>query len=308
MGKAYKSELMKKHFIFQFIGILVVLTQGLVVFASESVEAFKIYHQGQSEISLEAALSEVQAGDILILGESHGNQVMPSQQVQVLQELRKQGLKVSVGMEFFEKKDQALVDAMRSGQLSEEDFLNKIKWGSMPYSSYREQVLFPVYPTEYVVALNAPRSLTSRISKVGIAGLTPEELELLPQGFQLGNSAYYRRFQQIMGEHVPEQALARYFEAQSVWDDFMATEAAAFVTRFPDQVLVIIVGEFHVQYGGGLPDRLRQRLQKNLARESRIRTFSLINLEGMSQDERDQTVRPSLVDGNRADWVWTSQF
>lgn len=273
---------------------------------AQAVEPFKLYKAGIDEISLSEALKDVQAGDIVLMGEQHGTVTMADQQVAILETLRAQGLKVSVGMEFFEKPIQPDVDAMRLGLLSEEQFLAKILWKGFPYSSYRRQVNFPRAPQEFVIALNAPRSLTSRISKVGIAGLAPDEKALLPSDFQIGNAAYLRRFEEAMGGHVNPDSLTRYFEAQSTWDEVMSVTAIDFLEKHPDQVLVIVVGEFHTQYGGGLPDRLKARLQKT-ALPTRLTTFSLINLEGMSQDEREQMVRPN-GDGARADFVWTSQF
>ena len=278
--------------------------------AGDSVDAFQVYEQGLKATSLSEALKDVRAGDVVILGEEHGTQVQADQQLQVMQTLKSRGLLVSLGMEFFERNHQGAVDAMRSGSLSEADFLSQIGWSKgTPYSAYRNQVNLPQYQTEFVVALNAPRSLTSRISKVGIKGLLPEELALLPADFQVGNSGYYQRFQAAMGTHVPPEALFRYFEAQSTWDEVMAFESIQFMKANPNQVLVIIVGEFHVQYGGGLPDRIRQRMgQVPELSGSRLKTFSLINIQGMSQDEREEAIRPSTGYGQRADYVWTSQY
>ncbi len=262
-----------------------------------------IFHQGLTETTLEQALAGVRPGQVVVLGEAHGTQVQAAQQLQVLETLRKMGRNVSLGMEFFEYPFQGLVESYRAGALSEESFLAQIGWGAgFSYDAYRNQVLFPKLGSEYVMALNAPRALTGRISKVGIANLTPDEQKVLPPNWTLGNESYFRRFNEIMGQHLPSPAAAqRYFEAQSTWDDTMAWQAAEFLAAHPEQVLVIIVGEFHVQYGGGLPDRLKARGLVPV-------TFSLVNLEGLSESEQKSEVEPSAVDGARADFVWTSRF
>lgn len=293
----------------KFITLISVLNFSLVSWAdSNPIQTNRIYHQGQIEVSLEQALSDLQAGDILVLGEQHGTEEQAGQQMQILNAVRKQGFKVSVGMEFFERQTQSLVDALRFGSLSEIDFLKAIGWGKgFPFSSYRSQVHFPHFNEGVTIALNAPRSLTSRIAKVGVLGLSEEEKSQLPEDFQVGNANYFRRFQEIMGSgHVPPEALMRYFEAQSTWDDVMAFEATRFIEKNLDQILVIIVGDFHVQYGGGLPDRLQARLtSKNLP--TRLKTFSLVNLEGMSEEQKQIAVLPTQ-DGQRADYVWTSEI
>lgn len=272
---------------------------------AQNLPANVIFQQGRSEVSLEQALSSVQPGEIVVLGEEHGTQEMSDQQLQVLETLRKKGLKVSVGMEFFPYPNQADVDAWRQGRLAEDDFLAQISWGQgFPFSAYRRQVQFPDLNSEYVVALNAPRTLTGQISKQGLNGLSAEELALMPPDFHLGNDLYKERFVELMtaSGHVPsETQMDNFFAAQSTWDDSMAWRASEFLKTHPEQILVIIVGEFHVQYGGGLPDRLKARGQK-------VTSFSLVNLEGFSDVEQRDLVQPSAKYGSRADYVWTSRF
>ena len=223
--------------------------------------------------------------------------------MQVLEILRKNGLIVSLGMEFFEEPDQQQVDDWRLGNLMESDFLAQIKWGTFPFEAYREQALFPkTSEGATTLALNAPRNLTSKISKQGLSSLTTEEKMLLPPDFSLGNAGYFARFKKIMGNHLPNpQAVDNYFAAQSTWDEVMAFNATEYIKSHPNQVLVIVVGDFHVQYGGGLPDRLR-------ARGAAVTTFSLVNLEGLSNLEQRQEIEPTEEDGVRADFVLTSRI
>lgn len=272
---------------------------------AQNLPANVVFHRGQAEVSLEEALASVQKGQVVVLGEAHGTQVMADQHMQVLEILRKNGHRISVGMEFFNYPDQVSVDEWRAGKLSEEDFLKKVSWGKgFPFDSYRRQVQFPDPQNEFVIALNAPRSLTGKISKAGLASLTAEEKALLPPQFTLGNDLYKERFNALMtgSGHVPTpDQLNNYFAAQSTWDDTMAWRAQEFLSRNPEQVLVIIVGEFHVQYGGGLPDRLK-------ARGLNVTTFSQVNLEGLSDVEQGREVFPSEKYGARADFVWTSRF
>lgn len=250
--------------------------------------------------TLEQAVSKVTPGSIVVIGENHGFKEHQRQQVTVMSALRAQGLKVSVGMEFFTYTHQALVDSYRAGSLSEADFLREIQWGSLSYDFYRAQALFPsLTEGAQTLALNAPRTLTGKVSKTGFSSLTPEELSLLPPNFTLGRGSYKQRFLGMM-PHLPSpEAGERYFTAQSIWDDTMAWKAAEFISTHPDQVLVIVVGEFHVQYGGGLPDRLRQR-----SPQAAILTFSQVNTEGLSADELQNEIAPSQSEGPRADYLW----
>lgn len=251
-------------------------------------------------LTLEESVRSVTPGSVVVIGENHGLKTHQEQQVAIMGALRSQGLKVSVGMEFFSYPHQHLVDSYRAGVLPENEFLKAIQWGNPSYEFYRDQAVFPdLAEGSRTVALNSPRSLTGKVSKNGLASLSPEELALLPPQFSLGRESYKRRFLSTM-PHVPSpEAGDRYFAAQSIWDDTMAWQTARFLEIHPEQVLVIVVGDFHVQYGGGLPDRIRARLP-----QVAVRTFSQINTFELSEDEISKEIAPSPQEGPRADFLW----
>ncbi|WP_374073808.1 ChaN family lipoprotein [Bdellovibrio bacteriovorus] len=254
----------------------------------------------QQPVTLEEAVSSVTPGSVVVIGENHGFKEHQTQQVAIMTALRARGLKVSVGMEFFTYTQQDLVDSYRAGTLAEADFLKAIAWGSPSYDYYRDQAVFPLLSEgAATLALNAPRSLTGKVSKQGLNSLTPEESALLPPQFSLGRDSYKRRFLSMM-PHLPNpEAGERYFAAQSIWDDTMAWRATDFLAAHPDQVLVIVVGEFHVQYGGGLPDRIHAR-----APQVPVLTFSQVNTLDLSEEEIATEIAPSPLDGPRADFLW----
>ena len=253
----------------------------------------------QSAVVLSDVLSGVKPGSVVIIGENHGLRTHQTQQMVILQMLDYLGLNVSVGLEFFSYPDQALMNFYRAGQLSEPDFLKATSWGSIDFSYYRDQVKFPNGKTGgMTVALNSPRTLTGKIAKTGLESLTEEENNLLPPHFTVGRDSYRTRFIENVPHQMPEQAMSRLFTAQSVWDDTMAWKAKEYLNAHPNQVLVIIVGEFHVQYGGGLPDRLRARGVNS------ILTFSQVDTRGLSDNDLSQLIAPSPRDGVRADYLW----
>ncbi|AGH95215.1 ChaN family lipoprotein [Pseudobdellovibrio exovorus] len=253
------------------------------------------------ETSLENLLSRVQAGHIVILGENHGLASHKEQHLEILRGLRAKGLKVSVGMEFVNYTDQTYLDQYRAGALTEDQFLAAIKWGGYSFDFYREQILFPALAfNETTVGLNISRQITSKISRQGLESLDEAEQALLPPAFTLGRESYKTRFMLAAGHHC--KSPLNCFTAQSAWDDTMAWQTAEFMQAHPDHVLVIVVGEFHVQYGGGLPDRIRARLA-----DARLVTVSQVNGEGMLDEEKQEQIEPSLTEGPRADFIWISQ-
>jgi uncharacterized iron-regulated protein len=253
-------------------------------------------------VTLEDAAASVKQGSVVVMGDLHGSKLHNEHQVKLLQALATHLPKISVGLEFLEVTHQAEVDQYLAGQLSEEDFLKAVKWGKgYPFENYREQALFPKTHDGATLALNAPRALTGRISKVGLEGLTTEEKAQLPKNFQLGNDLYFERFSKVMDEHVPKDKVKRYFESQSVWDDTMAATAQDFLSKHSDQTLVIIVGDFHVAYGGGTPDRLKARGANPVV------SISQVDLREASDDEKRSELDPGTKNGPRADFIWVTE-
>lgn len=282
-------------------------------YAAQAAEVRNVLLEGYSlsPVPLQTLIGEVTPGSIVILGENHANPVHRDQHMAVLQALRQAGHKVSVGMEFLKYTDQAWVNQYVGGRINDEQFLKTIAWSGFDFQYYKQQILFPnPEKGEQTVALNIPSFVTSKIGKTGIESLTPEERALMPPDFQVGRDSYKKRFESII--HIPPgPALERYFTAQSAWDDTMAYQATQFLMKHADHVLVIVVGEFHAQYGGGLADRIT-------ARNPSVSILTLsqvwaVNYQDdgtevpMTAEEIHNEVKPSGLEGPRGDFIWVSQ-
>lgn len=267
-----------------------------------SFSAHSQFYDGntQSPAQIDSLFESVRPGTVLVLGELHAQAAHRDQHIQILEGLRARGLKVSVGMEFVNYTDQVALNSYRAGQLSEPDFLKAINWGGFGFEFYRPQILFPRNVVgEMTIGLNIPRAITSKISRQGLESLSSEEMALLPPQFEPGRDSYFNRFMLVAGAHCKNPKNC--FLAQSAWDDTMAWQAGSFMQSHPDHVLVIVVGEFHVQYGGGLPDRIRARYP-----HLNITTVSQIWAEGMLDEEIMEQMEPSVLEGPRADFIWFS--
>ncbi len=255
-------------------------------------------------------IASVLPGSILILGENHGIATHRDQHVLLLNLLREKGMKISVGLEFLNYTDQAFVDQYLSDQLTEDQFLKSVQWQGFGFEFYKQQLRFPLISAGFSIGLNIPRFVTSKIAKTGVESLKPEELKLMPPLFQIGRDSYKKRFAEVI--HVPAGAvLDRYFTAQSTWDDTIAWQATQFLQAHPEQVLVIVVGEFHAQYGGGLANRIQ-------ARDSKIKVTTLSQLWAVknlddgtqanwTEEEIQSEIKPSQDEGPRGDFIWVSK-
>ena len=244
----------------------------------------------------------VRPGHIVIVTEQHDIRRHHDNQLSVLQALKRGGLKISVGLEFLEYPDQAWVDRYVAGEMAEAEFLRAVRWDGYPFEWYRPLVLFPRSAGGRTLALNAPQFLTRALAQRGVDGLTDEERSWLPPGFQLGNALYFERFAEDVRQHgsLTEETVRRFFAAQSAWDDAMAWQSAEYLRAHPEQVLVIIVGDFHASYGGGLPDRLRAR------GAGPVLVISQVDAGDLTVEEVANLVAPDTRYGVRADVVWVT--
>ena len=270
----------------------------LIISLFSASPVFSQLYDGHSltQTSLQALVGSVQPGSILLLGENHGLQSHRDQHMQVLEALKARGLKLSVGLEFINYTDQGQVDAYRNAKIDETEFLKNIVWSGFPFELYKSQLNFG----EFSLGLNLPRNISSKISKSGLESLTIAERALLPTDFALGRDSYRERFMVAAGAHCKNPQNC--FVAQCSWDDTMATTATRFLAEHPEQVLVIVVGEFHVQFGGGLAYRIQQRSPGIL-----VTSLSQIWAEDMTEEEINQSLQASPVEGVRADFIWVSR-
>lgn len=255
-------------------------------------------------LSLEEFAASRAAGEIIVLGEQHArgdNQNDPvnvrhhENQMRLLSQLTEAKFRVFTGMEFLTYPVQPAVDDYLADRTDEATFLKAARWGGAPFTAYRAQIRAPRASQGRTLALNSPSELSRKIAKGQT--LTPEDKALLPPLYERGQSAYYERFLDAMGEHAPSAAMERYFMAQSLWDDTMAWKAQAGMSE-ERGVQVIIVGEFHAEFGHGLPARLRRRGVTQLS------TMLQVALPKMDNNAIAAAVAPDAKYGPRADYVW----
>jgi uncharacterized iron-regulated protein len=255
------------------------------------------------KIKLNELVDKVSLGDVLVLGESHATvgsvNIDQKNQALLIEALVAKYKNVSVGMEFIDYPNQKNIDLFLNQKISESDFLNQIQWGQSPFADYKKQVLLPLDGSGWTFGLNAPKELTSFVGKNGIEKLTPELLKYMPPDFKVGNAIYKNRFMDQMSFMTNHgMNIDYYFEAQSIWDDTMAWNATEILKQNSNQILVIIVGQFHVMYGGGLPSRLKDRGISNV-----ISVVQSGAYKDLSAAEEKELINDKIY-GPIADYFW----
>jgi aminopeptidase N len=216
-------------------------------------------------VSFEEMMRDLRRVRIVYLGESHNNMAHHEGQLAVIKGLQQQVRSVAIGMEMFQRPYQEALDAWVAGELNEKQFIERTDWygrWSMDLSYYEPILRHAREQGKSLLALNAPDELVQEVGSKGLEGLSPEQRKQLPE-IDLGR-AEHRHFiehlyQAQAGHH--QASFERFYEAQRVWDETMAETVASYL-RQPGaaQVVAVIAGNGHIEYGLGVPDDTVRRL------------------------------------------------
>lgn len=242
---------------------------------------------------------------ILFVGESHTDMEFHRVQLRVLQELRRRGRSVLVGLEMYAVEAQPWLDRwIGDPALGEAGFLEESHWyrsWGYHWNYYRDIFLFARENGILLFGVNVPREVVQTVRKEGFEGLSQEQRQLLPRRVDTDSAEHQRLFRAFFGDedslhgNLPEPMFQGLFRAQCTWDAAMAWNAVRALESRGDEkaIMVVLVGSGHVAYGLGAERQARLWFDG--------RTASLIPVPIADETHRD------LVDGVRAsyaDFVW----
>ena len=207
------------------------------------------------------ALSNVEAPAVIYVGEQHDQLSYHINQLAVIIALKQKGLNVAIGMEMIQTPFQQALDDYVYGHtdfvtmLEQTEYFTRWRYDArlyQPIFQYAQQHRLPL------VALNAPKELTDRVSEVGIAGLDQAERAELPEKLTPLAPQYRTLLEKVFEEHeeLSDMDIERFIEVQQSWDQTMGNRSAGFIRDNPDHVLVVLAGVQHVANGYGIPSRV----------------------------------------------------
>lgn len=200
------------------------------------------------------------------LGESHTNPEHHKMQAAIIEALARRGRDVIVGLEMFTRPRQQDLNPWTLGWLTEPEFIErsgwKTEWG-FDYGLYK-----PVFDAVKrlrlpMIALNVPRDWVRTVGRQGLAGLTQQQRDQLPEDIDLGWKDHRRFFEAMVGGHPMAGPMGdNMYAAQVLWDVGMADSALKYWDRTPRSsktVVVILAGVGHTAYGLGINGRIAKR-------------------------------------------------
>ncbi len=216
--------------------------------------------------SLDSISLNLKMARVILVGESHTNYAHHLNQLAVIKSAYKNwGKNTSIGLEMVQQPYQNYLDEYVAGKISEREMLRGVQWydrWKYDFRLYRPIFTFSKQHQIPLIALNIPRELTKRVSKVGITGLNKTERNQLPKVLDKMNSDYLARIKKVYGMHADNGAKTysrdfnRFLEAQLAWDEGMAFNAAKYLKSNPAKRMVILAGSGHLINREGIPSRL----------------------------------------------------
>jgi uncharacterized iron-regulated protein len=214
---------------------------------------------------------------VLYLGETHDQSADHALQLAALQALQQQSL--AIGLEMFQRPYQSVLDRYSQGEIDEAQLVRdsdyEKRWG-FPWELYAPIGRFARTHRLPLIALNTPTEVTRKVGRQGLDALSFADKRFIPPLSEiiLGPDLYRDRLRPIYdsihhgqgssGKNKSGSGFERFFQAQVLWDETMADRISQFVLAHPDTRLVVIVGQGHVMYGDGIPDRVARRLKSRL--------------------------------------------
>lgn len=220
--------------------------------------------------TLDRILPRLQNARVVSVGETHTNYSHHLNQLAVIKALHsKWGNKISIGLEMVQRPFQQSLDGYIAGEISEREMLRRVEWydrWKYDFRLYRPIFNYAKDNKIPLVALNIPKELSKRISKVGIDGLNAKERSQLPKSIDRSNVSYEKRLKKVYRMHAHAKKSAngngfkRFVDAQLAWDEGMAMTAAKYLTANLEKNMVLLAGEGHLVNREGIPRRIDRQL------------------------------------------------
>ncbi|HMP78940.1 MAG TPA: ChaN family lipoprotein [Pirellulaceae bacterium] len=240
-----------------------------------------LFHTRDGKVlTAEDFASAVADDDVVFLGEEHDNDAGHAWQLSIIRALHRQGVRLAISMEMFERDVQGVLDDYLAGRMSEEEFLAKSRQWPNYRQHYRPIIEFARRQRIRVIAANVPRPLASQTARGQSIDGEPEAWR--PRWTTAPSDRYWDKFAEVMQGHGGAEsgdAVRKMYAAQCLKDDAMAESIADFMdTNRHGRVLVVhLCGKFHSDFGLGTADRLVQR--------QRLARIVIVTMESASSSD-----------------------
>lgn len=211
-------------------------------------------------VDIRTMIDEVSTVPVVFVGERHDEAEHHKLQLEILKGLMAKGKSLAIGMEMFEGSSQKALDAWSAGTMPTHAFVAvyQSNWRNVPYRLYEDIFNYARDNRIPIIALNAPRTIVTKVSQQGFSSLTDGDRRLLPPGIDAEVSEAYLDF--IRSSYAVHGRSGEHFrricEAQMLRNRVMASRISEYHQLHPERVIVVIAGGGHVRKKWGIPEEL----------------------------------------------------
>ncbi len=240
---------------------------------------------------------------LLFVGESHTDIEFHRVQLRILEELRRAGRKVLIGLEMYPYTQQEVLDGWVAGHYTEDGFIEVSEWydsWSYHWDYYRDIFLFARDRGVPMYAVNTPREVIRAVREKGFENLTEEEEAHVPPEVDVTSDEHRQLFRSYFDDddplhsHMTDEQWEGMIRAQATWDATMGYNSVKALEKHddPGTILVVLIGSGHVAYGLGIERQAERWLDGGMA--------SVIPVSVRDGDGEDVT----SVRASYADFIW----
>ena len=257
-----------------------------------TVKLDKIFDtKASKEVSLDQMIAELKDYQIVMVGESHTNQLYHDVELEVIKGLVEAGKPVVLALEMYNPKQDEALAKWSSGNTDPNTFMEQtdflVTWGHnyryyKAIFDYAREKHIPIY------GANIEKQYTSKIGRSGVSSLTEEEIKAIPEidTANIEHKFLIKVLMQGMDATMPDQ-FNNMYPAQSLWDVAMGEGAIRTAQKHPDATVVLLAGSGHVIYNIGIGRVIQDRSSFSFASVVPVDIPQKVKDSGMMEIRKD---------------------
>ena len=205
-------------------------------------------------------IQDVKDKKIILIGKLQDEPKHQEYQLRVIKDLHEQGIPISIGLEMFRAKDQAVLDGWVAGNLTLDQFLSSNPYKPLPV--YKDIFLFSKERKVPLIGLTVPAEIPIRVARTGFGSLSEGEIQQLPAGISCNVDDTYREYiKRFYPSLRSGKEFTKFCEAQLIQDNAMALYTLKYIEKYPRST-VIILSEYNRAWKRATPRQI-ERLHRS---------------------------------------------
>jgi uncharacterized iron-regulated protein len=245
--------------------LLIVAAGGTAAAVSDPSRISAIVVKPENSATLPELMTNLRSERLIYVGETHTSFADHLVQLSVLRSMASRPEGLALGVEWFQKKFQPVLDDYLAGRIDEAEMLRRTEYFDrwrFDWRLYRPIVQFAKDKGIPIIALNASAELTSAIGRQGINSLPKALREELPDSYDVSDKAYEAALREVYLAHSrgnDEAGFQRFTEVQLTWDETMAQSVSEYLDNNPGGRMLVLAGKGHIGGRSGIPNRVTRR-------------------------------------------------